>query len=202
MDVFEHAKSRLGQDFISLERLEIVVIDLKYNGTENFMNQDLYSGFNQAYLHAHAYQKFLKACEFLKQIKPGWKFIIFDALRPRNVQRKMYDFVKDTPYRDYVADPEKGSMHNFGMALDLSLLDENGDAVDMGTLFDDFSEKAQPKLEQALLKQKKLTQDQVDNRWILRSAMEFGGFIQLPHEWWHYNALDPDQVRGHFAIVE
>jgi D-alanyl-D-alanine dipeptidase len=202
MNVFEHAKSRLGYDLMELNPLPQIVVDLKYNGKNNFMKQDLYCGFDRAYLHAHAFAKFVKVCEFLGQMQPGWKFIIFDALRPRSVQKKMYDFVKGTPNQNYVANPDRGSMHNFGMALDLSLLDENGIEVDMGTAFDDFSEKAQPQLEQKLLKEKQLTQSQIDNRWILRSAMEFGGFIQLPHEWWHYNALDPDQVRDNFAIVE
>lgn len=202
MGVFQHAEKRFGVDLMDLGQLSPVVVDLKYNGKENFMHEDLYQGFNKAYLHAHAFHKFMKACEVLQQIQPGWKFLILDALRPRHVQQKMYNFVRGTPYENYVANPNPGSMHNFGMALDLTLLDDSGKEVDMGTTFDDFTELAQPQLEIQLLKDQRLTRTQVDNRWILRSTMELAGFIQLPHEWWHYNALERDRVLGQYPIVE
>ncbi|XLM23276.1 D-alanyl-D-alanine dipeptidase, partial [Chromobacterium piscinae] len=68
----------------------------------------------------------------------------FDALRPGRVQRVLWDIVKDTPQRVYVADPARGSIHSFGMAVDLTVEDGQGRELDLGTGFDDFTERAQP----------------------------------------------------------
>jgi D-alanyl-D-alanine dipeptidase len=128
--------------------------------------------------------------------------VIYDALRPRSVQYVLWDKVKGTDRQKYVANPQHGSIHNFGFAVDVSILDENGKALDMGTPFDDFTALAQPRLEQAFLKAGKLTRQQLDNRLLLRKVMEDAGFIQLPVEWWHYDALPREKVMSEFEIVE
>lgn len=104
--------------------------------------------------------------------------------------------------QDAYADPDKGSMHNYGFALDIGLLDPQGKLVDMGAPFDGFTPLSEPQLESRLLKEGKLTQIQIDHRMILRSAMVGAGFRQLRHEWWHYDALTEEQVIGKFEIVE
>jgi len=199
---FATARERLDVDFINLRNLPGVRVQLLYNGTNNFMNQDLYEGFDQAYLHKDAFTKFAQACDLLGKRHPGFAFIVYDALRPRSVQKRMYGFVAGSQYKDYVAEPTRGSLHNFGMAIDLSLLDGNGNPLDMGTAFDDFADLAQPQLEEKFLAEKKLTRIQFENRLQLRSIMEATGFQQLPHEWWHYNALDAQHVRANYKIVE
>jgi D-alanyl-D-alanine dipeptidase len=199
---FQSALPRLGVDLLDLSALPNVFVELRYNGTNNFMNQDLYQGFNKAYLHSLAYVKFTKACDLLKRKQPHLKFLVYDALRPRSVQVLMYDFVSNTPMKDYVAEPKLGSLHNFGMAIDLTLMDEHRRPLDMGTEFDDFTVKAQPKAETELLIRGELTPLQIKNRMLLREVMEESGFTQLPHEWWHYNALPAEQVRGQLPIVE
>jgi D-alanyl-D-alanine dipeptidase len=93
-------------------------------------------------------------------------------------------------------------MHNFGMALDLSLIDHEDQEIITGSHFDDFRDLAQPKHEAQLLTENVLTPQAVANRRLLRSLMERAGFIQLPHEWWHYNALPKTDVMGRFALVE
>ncbi len=195
---------RLQKDphYADISNLPSVKLDLKYATTDNFMGVNLYGPVTQAFLHKGAALKFQKAIQLLKKAKPAWSFVIFDALRPRSVQWKMWDKVKDTPNRKYVADAEKGSNHNFGMALDLGLLGENGKLVDMGTPFDSFSQVSEPRLEVRLLREGKLTQRQLDNRLILRGVMTKAGFLQLSHEWWHYNALPEDVVRKKYKIVE
>ena len=108
------------------------------------MGEDLYGDFKKAFLHRDAAVKFERAVNLLQQTKPGWSFIIYDALRPRSVQWKMWAKVKNTSDENYIANPEKGSTHNFGMALDLGLLDEKGSVVDMGAGFDQFDEISEP----------------------------------------------------------
>ena len=189
-------------DYVDLSTLPNVVIALKYATTDNFMGIDMYGAFNKAFLHKDAAVKFKTAIELLKKVKPGWSFIIFDSLRPHSVQWVMWNRVKDTPQRKYVANAAIGSPHNYGMAVDLSLLDEKEKEVDMGTDFDSFSELSEPKLEEKFLKEGKLTHRQMENRLILKKVMTEAGFIQLSHEWWHYNALPEPEIRKKYKIVE
>jgi len=195
-------KLQLSKDYVDLSSIPGVKIDLKYATTDNFMGVNLYGAFTKCFLHKIAAGKFKKAVQILKKEKPGWSFIIFDALRPRSVQWKMWDHVKDTPQRKYVANAEIGSPHNYGMALDLSLLDEKGRELDMGTGFDSFSELSEPRLEKQFLKEGKLTKKQMENRLVLRKAMTKAGFLQLLHEWWHYNTFPEPEIRKKYQIVE
>lgn len=191
-----------NKDYVDISKFQGVKISLKYATTDNFMGIDMYGPFRTAYLHQDAAKKFERAAKALGKERPGWSFIVFDALRPRSVQWIMWDKVKDTPQRKYVANAEIGSAHNYGMALDLSLLDEKGQEVDMGTPFDSFSDLSEPRLEEGFLKEGKLTRVQMENRMVLRRIMTEAGFLQLSHEWWHYNALPEPEIRKRYTIVE
>jgi D-alanyl-D-alanine dipeptidase len=193
---------RKTKDYVDLSTLPGVKIDLKYATKDNFMGINMYGKFKTAFLHKEAAEKFKKAVQNLKKEKPGWSFIVFDSLRPRSVQWIMWEKVKDTKDRKYVANAEKGSVHNYGFALDLSLLDKKGRLVDMGTPYDTFSDLAEPQLEEKFLKEGKLTQKQVDHRLILRKVMTEAGFIQLSHEWWHYDAKTREELQKNYRIIE
>ncbi len=203
---FRTAESRFHKDLIEIKKSASVFIDLRYCGINNFMQKDLYRGFQNAFLHQVAYEKFLNALKFLEIESPHLSFRVFDALRPRSVQKIMYDYVTNTPMQEYVANPKLGSVHNFGMAIDLTLNHRLGTRidreVDMGTEFDDFTELAQPQLEEKNLSLGKISEEQFKNRLLLRKIMEKAGFEQLPHEWWHFNALPAKHVREKFLIVE
>lgn len=189
-------------NYIDLSIFPIVKIDLKYASPDNFMAKDLYGDFKKAFLYKDAAVKFERAIDFLLREKPGWSFVVFDALRPRSVQWKMWAKVKNTPEEKYITNPEQGSPHNFGMAIDLSLLDELGKKVDMGAGFDEFTDLSEPRLEARFLKEGKLSVEQIENRLVLRRCMTRGGFLQLPHEWWHYNALPEEDIRKNYQIIE
>jgi len=195
-------KIQKNQDYVDLSKFKNVRIDLKYATTDNFMGINMYGPFKTAFLHRVAAQKFEEAVKILGKERPGWSFIVFDALRPRSVQWIMWDRVKDTKDRKYVANAEKGSVHNFGFALDISLQDGNGRELDMGTPYDSFSDLSQPKLEDKFLKEGKLTKEQIANRLILRDVMTRAGFHQLSHEWWHYDLMDRKDLEGKYPIVE
>jgi D-alanyl-D-alanine dipeptidase len=191
-----------AKDFVELHAGDGLRIDLRYAGTNNFVGHDMYGPFRQAFLHKIAAQKLSTAFRALRASHPGFGFVIFDALRPRSVQRVLWDHVKGTDGESYIANPDNGSLHNFGFAVDLSVTDKNGRELDMGAGYDDFRPISQPKMEAHFLEQGLLTQEQLQNRLILRGAMEAAGFIQLQHEWWHYDAMTKAEVREKFKIVE
>ena len=189
-------------DFVEIKESPLVTIDLRYATENNFVGTNLYGSFNRCYLHKEAAKKLKTASEHLEKGRPGWKLLIFDCLRPRSVQKILFERVKGTQYESYVANPKKGSVHNYGFAVDLSLQDEKGREVDMGTPFDSFSRLSHPHMEKEFLRVGKLSREQVANRLILRDSMEKSGFVQLSIEWWHYDALPSRQVRKKYQIVE
>lgn len=191
-----------NSDFIELHDGDGFRIDLRYASTNNFVGYDMYGPFRQAFLHRIAAAKLSDAFRILREKNPSFGFVIFDALRPRSVQRVLWDHVKGTEGESYIANPDKGSLHNFGFAVDLSVIDGQGRELDMGAGYDDFRPIAQPKLENEFYAQGLLTDLQINNRRILRNAMEAAGFIQLAHEWWHFDALTRSEVSDSFQIVE
>ena len=191
-----------SDDYREITAADGVVIDLRYAGTNNFVGQNLYGPFNRLFLHKRAADKLKAAVALLKHEHHGYKFVIYDGLRPRSVQYLLWKSVAGTPQEKYVADPKKGSIHNYGLAVDLSIVDEKGHELDMGTGFDSFTPLAEPQLEAEKLKSGELSQAQLENRLILRRSMEAAGFTVLPEEWWHFDALPADLVRKQFTIVE
>lgn len=189
-------------DYSELSSFPGVVVDLKYAGDDNFMSKNVYREFNRAFLHRRAADMLRKASEILRRERPGHKLLVLDALRPRSVQRLLWAHVEGTDQEAYVANPDRGSMHNYGCAVDLTLIDEKGAWLDMGTGFDAFLPLSQPKLEEHYLATGELTRGQLENRLVLRRAMTGAGFHQLPHEWWHYDAFPGDEVRKNFRIIE
>ena len=110
----------------------------------------------------------------------GYGLQIFDCWRPLAVQRRFFALVPD---ERYVADPRKGSRHNRGAAVDLTLVDKDGHALDMGTDFDDFRERAHRGY-------RGIPEEAKKNRSVLDAAMAKEGFVGLPTEWWHFDAGD------------
>lgn len=171
--------------------------DFRYLGSQHFLKIPLYQGEVSFFLAKPALIKFERACSFLHQLAPHLKFLIWDSLRPTQVQRLMFEALSLTPYQNYVANPNPGSLHNFGMAIDLTLWDSNqGKALGMGTDFDDFSELSQPQLESKFTNDGLLSQEALANRLLLRKVMTQAGFETLAHEWWHFGAAPSSEVYG------
>lgn len=189
-------------DYVNLRTIAGVRFELKYASTDNFMGENVYGEFTEPFLHRLAAEKLKRASELLSQAHPGFTLIVYDALRPGAVQRVLWSHVKGTPHEIYVADPERGSLHSYGCAIDLGATDAQGHALDMGTAFDTFEALSQPKLEEKHLRSGLLTRAQVEHRHVLRNAMVGGGFSQLSHEWWHYDAFPGAEVRQHFRLIE
>lgn len=196
------SKISLSEDFLEIKPEHGVLIDLRYGTTNNFVGENMYGDFQQAYLHRLAAEKLFLAIKFLKEEHPHYKLIIFDALRPRSVQYLLWNKVKGTAEEIYVANPKSGSVHNYGFAVDLSVVNEKNTELDMGTPYDNFTELAHPEFEEKFLKEGKLTQTQINNRLILRKVMVRAGFAPLTHEWWHFDALPKSELKQRYKIVE
>lgn len=169
--------------------------DFRYLGTGHFLKAPLYQGEVPFFIAPPALAKFEKACSLLHERAPHLKFLIWDSLRPTPVQAIMFDALQSTEFQNYVANPNPGSLHNFGMALDLTLIDTHQGAIlNMGTDFDDFSELSQPQLESRLVNEGLLSREALANRLLLRQVMTQAGFETLAHEWWHFGAAPSAEV--------
>ena len=150
--------------------------DLKYATKENFTGIALYPRkTNTTYLRVDPAIALGHVAEELKS--KGLGIHVWDAFRPYHVTVKFWELIKDDRY---VANPSKGSGHNRGIAIDLTLYNlTSGELLDMPTGYDDFSEQAHHGFD-ALSETKK------HNRELLKTIMEKNGFIKFPTEWWHY----------------
>lgn len=193
---------RLGHEFRPLSAEGHLSLDLRYAGPHNICGVDLYEGEKEAWLHQEAFEALRLCGQALAKERPGWRFRLYDATRPLSVQRKLFDVVAGTPQQAYVADPARGSVHNYGFAVDLGLEDECGREQDLGTSFDNFDDLAQPRFEAAFLAQGRLMPAHLDLRLLLRSLMLQGGFTQNPLEWWHFDKRPLEELKGRFPVVE
>lgn len=187
--------------FVEISNWPEIKLDLRYASFNNISGHDLYCGSKRTFLHRDAAVKFRKAIRLLKQQYPNYHFVIFDATRPLYAQEALRAMVRGTPFSSYVSSPSTGSLHNFGLALDLSIADTSGVLVDMGTDFDSFEPCAGKQGEAKALKQGRLSEVQIENRKILRQIMVQAGFISLSSEWWHFNSVLSKEARANYKKV-
>lgn len=147
---------------------------MAYADTANFMHQKIYPC-ARCFLRPEVADALEEANQIAKD--KGYVLVIYDCYRPYGYQKVMYDIVNDPRY---VAPPGKGSNHNRGRAIDLSLADENGNLLDMGTPFDDFTQKSHYEAEG-------LDKEVKRNRRALRTIMKRAGFTPYNNEWWHFD---------------
>ena len=179
-----------------------IVIDLMYAKTDNFTGKILYEDFNEAYLHPDALQGLLRAQQALKKIYPDYNLIVYDAGRPMSVQQQMWNVVRGTSLRIYVGNPANGGgMHNYGLAVDVSILDKSGVPLPMGTSVDHLGEESHITNEAELLRSGKLTQKELENRQLLRQVMRKGGYRTLHSEWWHYNWCTRQEAKERYVVL-
>lgn len=150
------------------------VYDMKYATSDNFLKVKVYDC-DECFLRLKTVKALINAnAEFLKK---GFKIKLFDCYRPLDIQKRMWTIV---PNPDYVANPSKGSIHNRGGAVDITLVDATGKELNMGTTFDFFGIEASHNYQN-------LSQEIKSNRELLKSTMIQNGFNPLDSEWWHYN---------------
>jgi D-alanyl-D-alanine dipeptidase len=182
-------------DYRHLGTLVGVAHDLRYAGPDNFAGRNLYGRLDCAWLRREAAAGLEAAARWLAQARPGWRLLVLDALRPQRVQESIWLDVAGTPAQEYFANPERGSIHSYGMAVDVTLLGPDGREADMGSGFDEMSRRSHPALHAELLAAGVLTPAQVGDRDTLAAALRAGGFAGIANEWWHFDHGDRDRVR-------
>ena len=155
----------------------------------------------KVYIREEVANKLSKAQKHLKSKYPEYSILIMDAARPRSVSQLMYDKMKGTKFEKYVANPKNGSMHNYGIAVDVTIVDSNGNEIDMGfTPF--YKSDFDIYWDYAKLKIFGLSDEQKENRNLLADVMKMAGFIPLSYEWWHFNGMPKKEARKKYQIIE
>lgn len=162
-----------------------LLCDVRYATTNNFTHRVLYS--SDTLYARHVVAQALLEAQLLARAQ-GLQLKVFDAYRPLSVQRLMWSIVPD---ERFVADPAKGSRHNRGCAVDLTLCRLDGTELNMGTGYDEFTE-------QAAATYTDLSEEVIRNRATLFDIMKRAGFTVLPSEWWHFDIIGWER----FAILD
>lgn len=155
-----------------------VELEIAYATSDNITGKPVY-GAAKCYLHVEAAAKLKKAIEYAAGL--GYRIKIFDAYRPTEAQWKLWEH---SPNPDFLANPETGSPHSRGVAIDLTLIDKNGNELDMGTGFDAFTHKSYHS-------SMEVSAQAQQNRRILLGIMTAAGWDWYENEWWHYQLFNP-----------
>jgi D-alanyl-D-alanine dipeptidase len=168
-------------DLVELVSLDsTIMLDIRYATAQNFLSRKVYSS-ARAFLQRPAAEALVRVHRKLRM--SGFGLLVFDGYRPWSVTKLFWD---ETPSekRGFVANPAKGSRHNRGCAVDLSLFRvETGEHLEMPSAYDEFSERAHPSYPGGTETQRRM-------RDLLRSAMESEGFTVNDGEWWHFDYKD------------
>jgi D-alanyl-D-alanine dipeptidase len=168
-------------DLVDLARLSPrIKLEIRYATRDNFLSTPVYTQ-ARAFLQRPAAEALLHAHRALLQ--QGYGLLIFDAYRPWSVTKIFWDATPPDKH-EFVADPAKGSRHNRGCAVDLTLYDlKSGREVEMPGVYDEMSPRSYPTYTGG-------TAEQRTRRDLLRRAMENEGFSVFESEWWHFDYKD------------
>ena len=175
------SQARRAPDLVEIVRLDpSIKLDIRYATADNFLNQPVYAQ-ARAFLQRPAAEALVRVHRALRQ--SGYGLVIFDGYRPWSVTKKFWDATPPEK-KHFVADPAKGSRHNRGCAVDLSLYElRSGRIVEMPSGYDEMTERAYPNYAGGTAEQRRL-------RDLLRTAMEAEGFVVYEFEWWHFDYRD------------
>ncbi len=152
-----------------------IQLDLRYATANNFVKAKMYDC-GRCFLRPEAAKAIAKAHKVLKDKGYGG-FKMFDCYRPKPYQLRLWHKMPDSRY---VTPPWKGSQHTRGLAVDITIVDKEGNELDMGTPFDTFSEKAHSLYQN-------LPKNVLENRKLLRGVLAQVGFKSIRTEWWHFS---------------
>ena len=178
-------------------------VELVYATPDNFLGHVLYPEIHHAFAIPAMAEKLVKAQQRLKTIRSGFSLLIYDAARPLCVQREMWESVKGTPNVSFVANPAKGrGMHNYGAAVDITIMDSTGTPLPMGSKHDYFGPEARIDHEDELVTNGLITKEELENRKLLRRVMTESGFITCVSEWWHFNHIPSSRAKEELRIID
>jgi D-alanyl-D-alanine dipeptidase len=150
------------------------VYEMKYATDDNFLKKKVYPC-AECFLRVKTVKWLLEANKVF--LDKGYRIKLYDCYRPLAIQKKMWKIVPDA---NYVANPKRGSIHNKGGAVDITLVDLNGKELEMGTTFDFFGKESSHNY-------LNLSEEILANRKFLKEIMLQNNFKSFDSEWWHYN---------------
>lgn len=193
-------------DLVDVRSLDSSIqVSLRYADTTNFMGRDFYDGLHTAYLNCETALRLCEAQYYLKQSHPNLSLVVLDASRPQHIQQMMWDSLQGlaTKKSFYLAPPEETSLHNYGAAVDVSIVDlESGELLDMGTRFDHFGVLSEPIYEQKFLKMGLLSEHAYQNRLLLRGCMQRAKLNPITSEWWHFSLCNKEEASKRFVLIK
>ena len=175
-----------------------IQVELKYATEDNFVGENMYGSLTTAYLLPHFAKRVVEAQRILRKRHPEYSLRIYDAARPISVQRRMRSIVEGTPLQIYVADGKRGGRHNYGVAVDLTIVDGQGRPLDMGAGFDHFGREAwvgndndvtlaaYKAYVERLRVEGLISAEAAANRTLLLEIMDAVGLRPYVKEWWHF----------------
>lgn len=175
-----------------------IQVELKYATEDNFVGENMYGSLTTAYLLPHFAKRVVEAQRILRERHPEYSLLIYDAARPISVQRRMRSAVEGTPLQIYVADGKRGGRHNYGVAVDLTIVDGQGRPLDMGASFDHFGREAwvgndndvtlaaYKAYVERLRVEGLISAEAAANRTLLLEIMDAVGLRPYVKEWWHF----------------
>lgn len=192
-----------AQGLVDIHDLDsTIAVDLIYAKPYNFMGKVLYKDVKKAFMLEETAQKLVKANKLLKSIRPDLNLIVYDAARPVSIQQEMWDSVEGTDKEDFVANPARGGgNHNFGNAVDVTIIDCTGHPIPMGAEYDCFADQSRTNIEQQLLDEGVITKRELENRLLLRRVMTESGFLTIDEEWWHFDNRPTKYARANFQLI-
>lgn len=180
-----------------------VSVSLMYAQEDNFTGKVLYTDMDNAWLHPNAASALAKAAKALFREAPTLRLLVKDAARPMSVQRRMFNAVKGTSKANYVANPARGGgLHNYGLAVDVTLVDAEGRELPMGTPVDHLGKEAHIDSEEAMVKSGIISAQEMKNRRLLRKVMKEGGFKTIRNEWWHFQMVGRATARRMYKRLD
>ena len=174
-------KNKREAKLVELVKLDNTIkLDIRYATEDNFVGKAVYSE-ARAFLQKPAAEAVLRVHKKLK--KQGLGLVIFDGYRPWAITKLFWEVTAEDK-RKFVADPVKGSKHNRGCAVDLSIYDlKTGENIEMPSGYDEFTERAAPNYFGG-------SETATKNRELLRKLMEAENFTVNANEWWHFDYKD------------
>ena len=186
------------------EEIPGVEVYMVYATSYNFMGRVLYEGLDEAYLVPEAMEKLRKANDLLRKKRLDLHLVVYDAARPRSIQQQMWKVVENTELQDFVANPNKsgGGPHNYGIAVDVTLVDCTGHPIPMGSEYYYFGDRSRVDLEAQLIENGEINRRELLNRQLLREIMTEAGWLVEPSEWWHFNAMPLSEASQKLTVIQ
>ena len=186
------------------EEIPGIEVYMVYATPYNFMSRVLYEDLDEAYLVPEAMEKLRKANELLRKKRMDLHLVVYDAARPRSIQEQMWKVVENTELEDFVANPYKrgGGPHNYGVAVDVTLVDCTGHPIPMGSEYDYFGDRSRVDLEAELFEKGEINRRELLNRRLLREIMTEAGWLVEPSEWWHFNAMPIAEASKKLPVIK